>query len=996
MAALERLSERVDQLKKALDDGKLDYRELPPLFDAESLFEFESWQPRAECRLFIANGDYDAIPDEVFAVLFKPIAYKIKVTLRAVCQRFRRIIDDPFYALRCWEQRESLGTTDNKNNPIEFKDNPISLFRTNTRQTAFELRGFEVPSKEKEGDRAIPYCLDLMHRGQTVTFEYTARARSPRGPIMFRLLASRPHWFIEARLNFPEKFGEVILSCVVNVSQVEMDCRADPIHSLADAAAVFQVDYLTGFNRQFKQHLIGVLSSDLPMVSREIIPHTILPTHREVLTTAQQELVEWLQHAEHCVLHGEPLTVMKPRLRMSMMVGTGFYFAPTAAMFRAPEVLHLDDDKDPTRIALDSRGVVVADEPGLGQTLAVAEFLLIGVPALSHLPSLVAAGDPATVMDTGASPHQLLWTKAIDFGMEMMGEVVEELLPFGMLHTGASLLVTNSTTYSTWKREVTKFFPHKRVLFVGAKSSHERLTYGEVATADLVVVTAQFLMNRTYYEGLRWPGLQKKSGRIRKKPTIISEAKKSFKLLTAKHGQLDFHSARPLFEWFAWPRVVVDEIHTYVPGRVLGSASLSDFNKLGLEFFSARFVVAISATPHMMIHKSGHRRNHDGSQFVDLILAKWMRATYRLSNITMDCFALPVPRPRYLQDTLPDQSVWIGPYSIMFFETDVVMTTQGGVHLRSNGFGLAHQAMPALFHRNTIKNVTRMVDIPPVKKIRVNVRMNPSIAVLQTLINDAAVSHVCNLYRLSDFPRPLATLRATNFRGDIFNQLIDSETLWGEFTRDVKEDVDRFNRVAKFITEVDPSRVPDSKRIFVTQRMAAVQETVRVLADLPQRLEEMTRLLQERVAYYGPVERRHGSRAHFLIHAVRTALAHSPDVRVVVATDHKVIVSKLLTEYVDEPFVTLGGLNLRSMLANETAFTEGTVRLLVLDARKAAEGLNLQRAHVLVLDGQMAPEDCLQLVGRVRRFGAKQPLLVIERDNSHNTIDELLNPEDYQ
>jgi hypothetical protein len=961
-----RLAKKVDML---LDDAETLSTSPPAPMDFADVLSPMVWEEKRALDASTTdwNSDITNAPNEIFHEIFKRLPYQVMISMRAVCLRFRAIINDPHTALR----RFSLTTIDaskGMEDDIEWSDDlcfddapapppplPFSLFARDAgsgrRQVNFDIiedNGFFAHS----GSKDVP--------------PLTFRLSDPLSLGVLSIVQQRPHWFVSASYVRQSNIY-LVFSFDVNLSTVEKDCIEAPSVHFDLARRLLSKTHRT---RDVSIHSVlgAMLSSDLPFISHECESTHILPDRLDLLNGAQRSLVGWLQRMERQVLSASPLAVLPLIERSNKLAGTVFAF-DIFGDTDSGDLIMTNRTPPNVTLALDARGVIVADEPGLSKTRAIAEFLL-GSDAsrdVSHITALVDRGDAAT--SAGSVPHdRLLFTHAYDFGTWMCtGD--DGGLNYGLLLTHASLVIASNTTVSTWMREVQLLFPRKRILFVTNKREHEKLTYASVASADMVIVTKNFLTNWAYYPKLRWSKLFTGERRAVLTEVITdSAARHVLEKLEEKMGRGDFpHATAPLLEWFAWPNVVVDEIHEY---HELGGKNL--LRQAGIQYLSARFAIGVSATPTRPFNAKWFMYNH---------LAHWLRLGYRCEKLK----TLSVRRslryqkgPHYLRHA-HDAATWSGNIYTLgslcdgdlqwHVSSTRLLTAREGRLQRA----LATGTVLALFHRNTRVNVERFHRIPPAKYVNIVVQPHPLITLLVHLVT-ALGGDADDADLLYDFPIPLATLLAQDetkrnkgLAGSYWN-------IWLQLVAHVEAFVARFEQVAESAERVNPCTTLNPTS-FITNKLRVIglRET---FAKLPEKLARLA-MRHSLSDILEPIENAFGSRATVLISLLRDIFTHEPAASVIVASVHRSAMSDLLKKHAGMPFTTLGGLNGRTSMLNEKAFVTGQVKLLNLDSSQAASGLNLQCASTLILYDHEGCADEIQLEGRVRRPGAAAPPTII-------------------
>jgi hypothetical protein len=833
------------------------------------------------------------------------------------------------------------------------------------------------------------------------------------------VLQTRRHWFLDA--IFKEDSGYIYITFVLNLSAMELDCLNDPQQHLPSAQdllhalpnkAVLQDSVCRTFRK-----VVDATNEDgdrTALLPRETEDAHISGAHRALLHGHQRVLVGWLRHVEEQILRGDPIARIDTQLRPKSLRGTTFSFDLRSRheyhgeqFYRTERTpydptLCIDAPSDPL-LSLVGRGVVVSDATGLGKTRASVEFLLGRTQELD-LAHLRESGDPT--MTTGAAPRdRLLVTRATDCGM--YNSQFEDALAGGLLFTRASLVVVANTTVTTWQREIAALFPEKRVIVLTNKNDHVKITYLDVATADLVIVTSQFLSNRAYYEKVRWPDIAKKTRFVRSFDSLSKAHEESLGTFAIHRAELlseaFCNTKAPILDWFAWERLVIDECHEFVAKR---SARLCD---TGLSFFSARFVVALTATPQ-----------HDMDEFQLFVLRRLMRLGYQWATPQSPPTCPATNKLKIRFHNVPAYLARGGYGSRLVFDLgtfyadeDMAGWNNPGTNNVISGtttakqsyfiprrvgnvlaFVIAYQAIRAIFWRNTRLNTERDVPVPPRINVALALRPHPAFDCLDTIYDQLTEGE----YEFGHFPFKVEDMAAetSEARQHLSNSYADAWARVIEYTATL------LTNLGQAISRVDAVKDKLEKKLPVHTDSPWATLLALKLSGYDARFEpllEKMRALQQAcfsVPFYSPLEERWGTRAFTLLRVLEAIFERQPNERVIVASGYRCAMGEFLKRAVAErlgvPFVTLGGMNGTTTRKNETLFIDGSAKLLFLDTNQAAAGLNLQCASFLVdfddsLGGRLSQE---QIVSRVHRQGAKRPPVFItfrvSRDKQARTV----------
>ena len=123
------------------------------------------------------------------------------------------------------------------------------------------------------------------------------------------------------------------------------------------------------------------------------------------------------------------------------------------------------------------------------------------------------------------------------------------------LYSRATLIIVPSHLAKQWNCEINRVFTNKKTIMILNKLHHENTTYEDIESADIVIVTFQFLSNSKHYGILHYKAYTPSQFRLNERKECIEAyftelLKLSYKTMTA-----------PLFEYFHFNRMIVDEGH---------------------------------------------------------------------------------------------------------------------------------------------------------------------------------------------------------------------------------------------------------------------------------------------------------------------------------------------------------------------------------------------------------------------------------------------------
>lgn len=179
------------------------------------------------------------------------------------------------------------------------------------------------------------------------------------------------------------------------------------------------------------------------------------------------------------------------------------------------DIIHNRIENEPTNmVTMNSCGGILADEMGLGKTLSAIALV---------------ASNPSTYQ--GNLKNDRLYSKA-------------------------TVVLCPPHLITQWGSEIKKIMPTAKVCNFITKTTHEKITYEDVRTADFVLVSATFLVNAKYYGyDILKSGLDNciYSGSL-----YVSQRQSSI-----NHLEYTMDTCAPFLEHFHFRRFMVDEGHEF-------------------------------------------------------------------------------------------------------------------------------------------------------------------------------------------------------------------------------------------------------------------------------------------------------------------------------------------------------------------------------------------------------------------------------------------------
>jgi hypothetical protein len=213
------------------------------------------------------------------------------------------------------------------------------------------------------------------------------------------------------------------------------------------------------------------------------------------------------------------------------------------------------------------RGGIYADEMGLGKTRTVSAFIYHAYRCFPE--EIQKTSQP---MEFVADMEELLTYYPWDYntqGTHVNWTTGMRPCSRPLVKTRAACMVVPNHLYAQWLNELAHIYPpeaflDRRILAISSKAEHEACTYGHFMNAEVVLVTRNFLCNKTSYMSLFMEGnllLAPIESEGEKKKYTYQVALRSNYAMAVDRESLTREKTCPLFELFAWPRVLYDEAH---------------------------------------------------------------------------------------------------------------------------------------------------------------------------------------------------------------------------------------------------------------------------------------------------------------------------------------------------------------------------------------------------------------------------------------------------
>ena len=157
----------------------------------------------------------------------------------------------------------------------------------------------------------------------------------------------------------------------------------------------------------------------------------------------------------------------------------------------------------------------------------------------------------------------------------------------------ATVILCPSHLVKQWATEIKRCMPNYNVLTILTKNSHIKLVFKDFINADIIIVSNQFIMNFKYYTSLHY---RQCSPSTYLEHMIKGKLEKLNKLLDTKTYEELLLEKDPIFEFFNFNRLVVDEGHELF-GELLNNNSLNRYISTWLLKIDSKFKWYVSGTP---------------------------------------------------------------------------------------------------------------------------------------------------------------------------------------------------------------------------------------------------------------------------------------------------------------------------------------------------------------------------------------------------------------
>ena len=210
------------------------------------------------------------------------------------------------------------------------------------------------------------------------------------------------------------------------------------------------------------------------------------------------------------------------------------------------------------------KGGILADEMGLGKTITTL--------------SLITSNPSTNILKMGYSKNDDYWK----------------------IQSKATLILCPSHITKQWENEAKKSNPNLKILCILTRKDHEKILYKDIINADIIITSHQFLMNFKYYPCLHYKNITPSSFVASHRSRVLKEYFTTniinSKDIDSEIYEIICHNDLPLFEFFIFHRIILDEGHE-IFGEMLSNHSLANYLSTWLSTIDANYYWYISGSP---------------------------------------------------------------------------------------------------------------------------------------------------------------------------------------------------------------------------------------------------------------------------------------------------------------------------------------------------------------------------------------------------------------
>jgi hypothetical protein len=911
------------------------------------------------------NGDAADIVDDMYVEIFRRLAEHLGL-LRCVCRRWQKLVDSPFW--RLWPNVGIRAIA--YGSPVEPKKkcrigpgNALSLDEV----------GDETLLR-RGSDKAV-LMKDVGAGSGNSEFRRILEIRA-------KVPALVPH--ITLRHLYRQEFN---IKATFDRHQLQADealiWQVTKLHKRWPYSSSYAADALTRGANHFDhgQH-----------VPLETVDPTLL--EKAKLYDHQRHAAAWLKRTEEKVVKDAPLATSGFYLRTSLHAGCGAL---------GKDLLRGGWPSDKPRPSFDivARGVIVGCEVSVGKTHQVAAFLL---GCQQHVP-----GDCVPE----AEPGKIKYTCALDFGNSPEKASLKDTLFRGLIVTQAALVVVPNTVMANWAQVLRALRPNARIIQLSNKRDHEQCTYEDIVMAHVVLVSRQFLASGSYYREFCNGGRvgeafflgtsdgsfpSKGVGRGRQ-VDFGAQYERFTRALVSDPDFVQARMHRPLLHLFAWPRLVVDELHEiYTPYVTIPE----------VEFVSARFVVGISATMR------GKMGNTQPTSVAEELWTKFLGLGVRVNDFGLLADALHEADAQqgsrgcsrgYKKGQMPQRrhygaetragvarltGLLAGVPRLRKDEPDKQAFQRSKDIARLNAL-ISDTAVRAIYWRNTQAGVERECPIAEAVIVKVPVPVHPLQGAYAQLLrwSTSRAADVPILMPLvpthSDHnvpsePKNFATAPLAG--ADLGEYPRYFVTMVAAFLEEARAEAKKLRDSAEAYAH-SIAYVEELEKAKLRTKAATIEEHLATLSNFSDIVLDHFAPRIARSVYADEVERLYGTKVSLLFRYLDAIDERYPSARSIVAVGYvkalATVFEHLHLKVRNRPYATIGGKNLAATNRELARFNSGAARVLLLNTNTAASGMNLQVATYLFhLDERTPRATRVQFNGRAARSQRKNKVVVFE------------------
>jgi SWI/SNF-related matrix-associated actin-dependent regulator of chromatin subfamily A3 len=211
-----------------------------------------------------------------------------------------------------------------------------------------------------------------------------------------------------------------------------------------------------------------------------------------------------------------------------------------------------------------TKGGILADEMGLGKTMTTL--------------SLITSNPSTNNSKMGYSKSDEFWK----------------------INSKATLVLCPSHITKQWEDEAKRSNPQLKILSILTRKDHEKLLFKDIVEADIIITSHQFLMNFKYYPCLHYknitPSTFSASHRSRTLKEYFTTNIVNSENVDNEMFETICHHDLPLFEFFIFHRIVLDEGHE-IFGEMLSNHSLANYMSTWISTIDANYYWYVSGSP---------------------------------------------------------------------------------------------------------------------------------------------------------------------------------------------------------------------------------------------------------------------------------------------------------------------------------------------------------------------------------------------------------------